>query len=98
MLEDPGKFTEGIRRSKPVKRLGADDEVDGLRTQPGGVSSSSHPRDIRVGCGGATHGFPRFDGYDSNALFTEQTRRDPGSRSHIGRDETLGRPEALENR
>src|SRR2546427_11107145 len=97
MLEDPSKFREGVRSSKPVKRLGTEDDVDGLRTQPRGFGSSSHPRDIRVAYGCATHGFPRFDGHYANPLFAEQTRRDSGSRSHVCGDEPRGRPETIEN-
>ena len=75
LLEDASKFRQRVRRSKPVKRLGTEDEIDGLRTQPGGFGSSRHPGNVRVGCGCAPHGFPRFNGYDANSSFAEQTRR-----------------------
>ena len=98
LLEDASKFRQRVRRWKPVKRLGTENEIDGLRTQPGGLGSSRHPRNVRVGCGCAPHGFPRFNGYDANSSFAEQTRRDSGSRSHICGDEPRGRSEAIENR
>src|SRR2546422_2521867 len=51
MLEDPSKFREGGRSSKTMKRLGTEDDVDGLPTTPPGFCSSSPPPDIPVACG-----------------------------------------------
>ena len=98
LLEDASKFRQRVRRWKPVKRLGTEDEIDGLRTEPRRFGSPRHPDNVRVGCGCAPHGFPRFNGYDANSSFAEQTRRDSGSRSHICGDEPQGRSEAIENR
>ena len=95
--EDARKFSQRLVGSKPVKRLGTEDEVNALRREPSGLGPSCHPRDVRVGCRGAPHGFPRLDGDHANPMFAEQTRRDSSPRSDIGGDELPGGSEAAKN-
>jgi hypothetical protein len=78
--------------------MGAEDEVDALRTQPGGFGSPRDPSDVRVESGGAPHCFSRFDGHDANPSLGEQARRDAGSCPDICGDQPLGRAGAIENR